>query len=264
MKEIPVKGKTYSLFGDSDSTEGYFRVLDELLDELIPEIGFSEYLLDFIQRRNSLSRFSIRYKASTQQEFFHRIKSKLDIFVPKLSDHLKGLSYWNKINDHKLGFREDQYYFSMLEIALLNRLNKQKFLKTNYRIALLPHCLKDLNANCKSKYDGFDMICRNCSKECFINHVSGILKQHQVMPYIWMRSNFKKLGKKLKNENKTLGIVGIACIPELINGMRKCQKYKIPVLGLPLNANRCARWFDEFHNNSVNLRQLDNLILRND
>lgn len=75
-----------------------------------------------------------------------------------------------------------------------------------------------------------------------------------------MRSDFKKLGHQLKSENKTLGILGVACIPELMAGMRKCQKYKIPVVGLPLNANRCARWFGEFYPNSINLSQLTDLV----
>jgi len=34
----------------------------------------------------------------------------------------------------------------------------------------------------------------------------------------------------------------------------------IPVLGLPLNANRCIRWMGQFHPTSVDLEELRKLI----
>lgn len=34
----------------------------------------------------------------------------------------------------------------------------------------------------------------------------------------------------------------IACIVELANGMKSCRKARIPVVGIPLNANRCIHW----------------------
>ena len=55
-------------------------------------------------------------------------------------------------------------------------------------------------------------------------------------------------------------ILGIACIPELAWGMRKCMKYDIPVVGLPLNANRCRRWWGKFYHNSVDLEALQKLV----
>ena len=66
--------------------------------------------------------------------------------------------------------------------------------------------------------------------------------------------------EKFRNGH-SLGILGIACIPELVWGIRKCSKYKIPVVEIPLNANRCMRWFGEFFNNSINLNELEKLVL---
>jgi hypothetical protein len=39
------------------------------------------------------------------------------------------------------------------------------------------------------------------------------------------------------------------------------MKNNIPVVGLPLNANRCRRWFGEFHPNSIDLDELEGLLL---
>jgi len=34
----------------------------------------------------------------------------------------------------------------------------------------------------------------------------------------------------------------------------------VPVIGLSIDANRCARWMGKFHQNTVNLRRLKSLV----
>lgn len=87
-----------------------------------------------------------------------------------------------------------------------------------------------------------------------------MLSESGIEPFIWMGSNLKKLAREVISSNQSLGILGIACIPELTFGLRKVDAYGIPVVGLPLDANRCIRWFGEFHPNSINLDQLDKLV----
>jgi hypothetical protein len=75
-----------------------------------------------------------------------------------------------------------------------------------------------------------------------------------------MGGNIKELIRITQKSGLQPGVLGIACIPELVWGMRKCRKYKIPVVGIPLNANRCIRWFGEFYPNSINLVELSKLL----
>jgi hypothetical protein len=70
----------------------------------------------------------------------------------------------------------------------------------------------------------------------------------------------KQLARYTLKEKRTFGVLGIACIPELTWGMRNCRKHNIPVVGLPLNANRCIRWFGEFFPNSVDLAEIERLV----
>ncbi len=101
---------------------------------------------------------------------------------------------------------------------------------------------------------------QGCSGVCDINAVSKILRRHGVQPYIWMTANLQSLFRKLKKEGRHLGVLGIACIPELVSGMRLCARAEVPVVGIPLDANRCARWWGEFYPNTVNLQQLEKLL----
>jgi len=266
MISEPVQGKTYSLFDKDDDTDIYYHKIKEFADEQISKFGSDSSLLILIQqlsrnKRKFKKHLSKNYSDSENSKLIKELFQTFHSYTISTEQHLKSLPFW-KFRDSRLGTIELQYHLYMLEIELFNRLNKIKFLQADHKIALLPHCLRDLSKECKSEKEDFDVVCKNCSKICYINEVSKILRSNNIHPYIWMRSDFKKLGKQLKLENKTLGILGIACIPELMAGLRKCQKYNIPAIGLPINANRCARWFSEFFPTSVNTEQLKNLLMK--
>jgi hypothetical protein len=135
-----------------------------------------------------------------------------------------------------------------------------EFLKADKKIALMPYCLQDFTVKCKSEKNGFDYQCKHCSPGCFQNSASEMLKIKNIEPYIWMEGDMKRLAEYTFKDNRTFGVLGIACIPELTWGIRNCRKNNIPVVGIPLNANRCIRWFGEFLQNSIDLRELERLI----
>jgi hypothetical protein len=70
----------------------------------------------------------------------------------------------------------------------------------------------------------------------------------------------KRLAKYTLKEKRSFGVLGIACIPELTMGMRNSRKNNIPVVGIPLNANRCVRWFGEFFPNNIDIAEIENLV----
>ena len=75
-----------------------------------------------------------------------------------------------------------------------------------------------------------------------------------------MTADLKKVFKVLRRNNSSVGVLGVACIPELVNGLKFCGKYGLPVVGIPLDANRCARWMGEFYDNTVNIDALNRLL----
>lgn len=261
----PVQGKTYSLLDENGRTESFYQMIKKLADKYIVDYNSLADFLDHIQSISKNKRKLKHYLKtsnpdSKNSELLKKLHQVFQYHTRFIKKHLKSLPFW-KFRDRRLATNEPQYHLYMLEVELFNRLNKSKFQQSDYKIALLPHCLRDLSKNCKADKEGFDVVCMSCSKNCFINEASNILKEYDIHPYIWMRADFKKLGKQLKLENKSLGILGIACIPELMAGLRKCQKYGIPAIGIPLNANCCPRWFGEFFPTSINTDQLKNLLM---
>ena len=102
--------------------------------------------------------------------------------------------------------------------------------------------------------------CKGCTKDCHINLGSKLLKQYAIEPYISATMDQRRLFKELKNQHPSLGALGIACIPELARGLRLCQSLGIPAIGIPLDANCCARWMGRAQETSFNFKELEKLI----
>jgi len=259
-----IEGKTYSLFGDSDSTTGYYTRIKSLADELIQNHDIHEIITETgrFSSRKRLLRSMLKKPAPgmTISMCLNRIHGELLAYTVKTEEHLKSLTI-KRLWDRRLSTTREQYHLYMLEIELTNRLFRDIFTKADQKIALLPYCLQDFSVSSKAAKNDFDYQCKHCSGKCFENHASRLLKKHHVEPYIWRGSDIKHLARDAMRNDRQLAVFGIACIPELVWGMRKCREYGIPVLGLPLNANRCVRWFGEFFQNSVDLEELERLLL---
>ena len=261
---FPIAGKTYSLFGESDSTTGYYEIIRMLADKVLTVIPNKRDLIEAIRKFSLKKRFLKNALVNTDtsnkmSDILKIIDPYLKVYTQKTEEHLKRLPI-SKFCDRRLATSREQYHLYMLEIELTNRLFVSEFIMADKKIALMPYCLQDFSVKCKSEKIEFDYQCKHCSAQCFQNYASEILKSHHVEPFIWMDGNLKHLAKYTLKGKRTFGVLGIACIPELTWGMRKCRKNNIPVVGIPLNANRCIRWFGEFFPNSVDLSQLDRLL----
>ena len=260
----PIIGRTYSLYGQNNSTLHFYQQIHNLIDVCFNIYPDKIDLLKIIQKASKTQGYlQKRIKKNQCPKLFKiisNLKSFLSVYITDLENHLHGLSFGERF-DKTLSTSEHQYFLYMLEIELVNIIYKEDFMRTVKKIALLPHCLRDLSRRkCMSEPSGLDYICKSCSKNCYINSASKILKDNKVEPYIWMTASQSKLFRQETKGKKDLGILGIACIPELVRGIRMCIRKNLPVVGIPLDANRCARWMGEFHPNTVNLKKLIELI----
>jgi hypothetical protein len=262
----PLYGKTYSLFGRDTNTELFYRKIKALADEILSQLSLPEArALEYIQRlsRNKRKLKTAAAKSagySTLTDMLQRIDRELAEYVPGLQQHLREVSFHKFITDKEMLAGREQYYLYMVEFELVNRVHRERFLDSNYRIALLPYCLKETQTGCKASPDEIDFVCRGCLKTCYVNKLSNLLIDHGINPYILSRGSLKSIFGKLLKKHGSIGVLGIACVVELIQGMRFCMKAGLPVMGIPLNANRCPRWMDEFLDTSVDLLALEQIL----
>ncbi len=258
----PSKGKTYTLFCDGAGTEEYYRTIKRLTDLFLLECPDEKRLLILIRQAGNTSLFRKRVKNadSVLISFIENsLRDSLSVYTSDVKHHLRNLSMTKRFDD-TLTTREEQYHLFMLEIELSNRIYRKPFKVSEYRFALLPHCLRDFRPDCRSAPGDIEAECRGCTKDCFINLGSVLLKKYHINPYISVEIDQGRLFKKLKAQHPSVGALGVACIPELARGMRLCIGLGIPAVGIPLDANRCARWMKQAHESSFDLKELEELI----
>jgi hypothetical protein len=259
---VPVSGKTYSLFGTGLSTEQYYERIRTVADEILRLVPGEETLLSLIRevcrRKRFLARKARRDDGTAISVVLRLLKSTLSPYTTNVRMHLESIPLLST-TDRIIRTSEEQHHLHMLEIELTNRLYRRPFLRSGFRIALLPHCLRDLDRECRSLPGDLDTVCSGCSERCFIHRVSALLRDAGIHPYIWRNAELGSLFLRL-GEKGSFGVLGIACVPELAWGMRACMDRKVPVVGIPLDANRCARWMGRFEENSVNVERLKDLI----
>jgi hypothetical protein len=257
----PLLGQTYSLYGHDQSTEPYYELISDLADAALRECPDIRELLGRIRRMSRWARFAGGDFRKLLPADMCGGDNPLSVFTPGVRRHLRTMPLKRWL-ERSLRTTENQYHLYMLEIELVNRLHGEAFRKAQKKIALLPHCLRDFSRECLATDDGLDLVCKGCSKICWMRRMSDLLREHEVTPYIWRNADFKEHYRALHSSGESFGVLGVACIPELAVGMRSCMKLDIPVVGVPLDANRCARWMGDFHENSVNLGRLEKLFHR--
>ncbi len=258
----PVQGKTYSLFGQGEDSEAYFAEIKRLADLFIRRGLDENRLLSLIQKVGKKSwRLGLKTTDDKQTLQFVRetLRQSLSSYTRQVSNHLKSLPL-AKRTDSTLTTKEEKYHLYMLEIELTNRIYRAEFKRAEYKFALMAHCLRDFRPDCRSVKGDIEAVCRGCTEDCFIRLGSVLLKKYGIRPYISVEREQERLFRRLKQEHPSIGALGIACIPELAMGMRLCIRTGIPAIGIPLNANRCARWMSQAQETSFNLEQLEELI----
>ncbi len=259
----PVQGKTYSLFAVEDDSERYYAEIKRLAEVFLQRCPDEKRLLGLIQQAGK-KRFLLGLKTKeadgkTLQFVRETLRESLSIYTQNVSNHLKSLPYAKRV-DRTLATKEEKYHLYMLEIELVNRIYREEFKRSAYKFALLAHCLRDFRPDCRAEKGDIEAVCRGCTEDCFIRLGSVLLEKYGIKPYISVEMDQEKLFRRLKQEHPSIGALGIACIPELAMGMRLCLRTGIPPVGIPLNANRCARWMSEAQETSFNLEQLDELL----
>jgi hypothetical protein len=262
---VSVAGKTYSLFGSGASTADYYRKISTLADRVLELesdiLGLIRSLEGASRKKRSLKK--LRFSGASGNELIHfALTEAQGLLAPHtalVNAHLQELSLLKRW-DGTLFTSEEQYHLYMLLIELANRAWGEAFRRAGRRIAFLPYCLRDLSANCRSGPGELDTICKGCSKDCYVNSVSALLREARVEPYLWMNADLKSLLRELRDREGSIGVLGVACVPELFRGIRLCMGLDIPVVGIPLNANRCIRWMGAFHPTSVDLDAISKLV----
>ena len=244
------------------STDLYFRTIRAIVERLLSHCPDQRSLLLQVQIASGMRfRKGSGYRPDDVLIAHMRkiLHDELYPYTQAVKEHLKSIRLAQRF-DKTIRTQEEEYHLYMLEIEITNRIYREAFRKSEYKFALLPHCLRDFRSRCDSVPGDMEYVCMGCTKDCFIRLGSELLRKYAIQPYISITIDQEKLFRMLKAEHPNIGALGIACIPELAQGMRLCAKLGISPIGIPLSANRCARWMKQAYETSFSLEELEELI----
>lgn len=258
-----MRGKTYSLRKPGRGSQEYYAAVRAAVDSLLEAEPHPEKLLRLLQasHKRSLIEKLVKGRKSGRlmDHIIHTLNERLSSYTEDADRHLREISVTKRL-DPVLFTRRWQYHIHMAEIELVNRIYAERFRKADYRFALIGHCLRDFRPACQASPGDMEEVCKECTEECFINQASELMRKYGIHPFISVEMDQETLFKNIKAEHPSVGALGIACVPELARGMKLCIELGIPPVGVPLDANRCARWMGSCRESSLDLSELEDLI----
>lgn len=157
---------------------------------------------------------------------------------------------------------EVEYHLNMVGAEILNRSLTDGYSKTAKKVILLPTCMSQPAGNkCKAILKGRRLDCTGCSPNCRINSIRKEYTSTNVeVALIPHSSGFSKFLEHWKNQDQT-GLIGVACVLNLLKGGYEMQKLDIPSQCVFLDYCGCKKhWHKDGLPTSLNREQLRKVV----
>lgn len=168
-------------------------------------------------------------------------KQSLETYLPQVDIFLNTWNHaWQEREDAGLILRDRScYYINMIGAQILNKCYDADFRKCNKKYIFLPGCMAERKGQCQAieKKDGF--VCQACSAGCQVNALS---KKYPDMRIIYHGSQIEQ--KKVE-QTGNIGVVGVACVLNLLAGGFKARRLGYVPKCVILNECGCNIHWDE-------------------
>jgi hypothetical protein len=212
-----------------------------------------------------LSRKSYEFlaEASAFAEWFEKYtKSQLGSYTENVESFLQH-------NKKLLRGREDQffcsrtqveYHMNMVGAQIMNESLNDEFQKTEKKILLLPTCMAK-SSNCKATISEYALVCQNCTPDCNISKTKEKMANIGVETILIKHSSdFSKWIKPWANQSNT-GLIGTACVLNLLGGGYEMKQMGIPSQCVYLNYSGCKKhWSKTGIATEINIDQVPKLL----
>ncbi len=169
--------------------------------------------------------------------------------------------YRNKENRLFVSRPENEYHLNMICAEILNRAFKAEFDRTNSKIVLLPSCMQKNPDKCRAVFVNGEKKCVQCTEECYINQLTKILSDYGVETRIIPHSSQFSVFLEKWKDNKETGLVGIACVLNLIKGGYEMRRLGIPSQCVFLDYCGCRNhWHTTGVPTKININRLMHIL----
>lgn len=179
-------------------------------------------------------------------------------YTSNVKEYLKSYAqeHYNKEDIIYCGKSITQYYFNMICSEIMNEVYHEKFINTKNKFIFVPACMRQTQHKCMSIKENYGYRCVKCSKECNICKLSNLGDKNGFKVFIIPHESSLLKLNALNNSN--IGIIGIACVINLISGGFKAIRLGFIPQCVVLNECGCSgHWYKEPHMTQIN----DNRIM---
>ena len=143
-------------------------------------------------------------------------------------------------------FHVDPTLVDRVSVEIGNAVNYPAFARTKLeeRVLLLPQCIR--SPDCPAKLSPLEGIkCVECGR-CEIAKLSAVCKELGISMYISPGGTFAKR-ILMYNRGQVKAVVGVACYPNLHEGLLNVKLVGIPAQGVPLKTTGCVNTTVDIH-----------------
>ncbi len=171
-------------------------------------------------------------------------------------------------NHFKRRFREDyffcgrrrvEYHLNMVGAEIMNRAFRQEFRKKKRKVLILPSCMRNNpGGKCKAIKADLGLKCTGCTAKCRVNRLTGLGVDNDFEVYVIPHeSSLFNQGVEKPEVKADLGVIGVACVLNLIAGGWKVKALEIPPQCVLLNYCGCKNhWHTTGFPTEIDMNQL--------
>ncbi len=198
---------------------------------------------------------------SNSDHLYNQGKKYLCEYTINVEEYLNSYinNHINKEDIIYCGKGEIQYFFNMIAAEIMNKTYRNDFLTCDIKKVFLPACMRQVKKNCLSEKSNSGYVCKSCSKECNVRKLKEIGLKNNFEVYIIPHETM--LFNSSQSENSNIGIVGVACVLNLVSGGWKALRLGFKPQCVVLDYCGCDKhWLEKSVMTSINLDRVKSII----
>lgn len=200
--------------------------------------------LDYWKDSESLSEdFLIIFKLA--KDFIEQSEKELKQFTINIPEFIRNaeLTYKNRDDFIFVTRHVNEYFVNMVGAQILNRVFRESFKKVDELFIFVPGCMAGQLDKCKAEKGTKGYICTKCTEDCPVCLAAQTGEKYNAKTIIVYHSS-ELYHTKTPVESKKYGVIGIACVLNLISGGLKAKELGYIPQCVPLNYCGCRQHWD--------------------
>lgn len=154
------------------------------------------------------------------------------------------------------GRKRVEYHLNMVGAQMMNQAYRPSFLLTKEKRLLLPGCMRaHCSKDCKARFTAQGLVCTQCTKDCKVSQYTILGEEKGFTVYIVPHES--SMGKSKQIGQQQIGIIGVACVLNLISGGLKAVELGFVPQCVLLDYCGCsAHWTKEGIVTDININRL--------